>query len=72
MKDHQSTIRRFEDLIVWQMAIALVKRIYLVTNRGELKRDFGLKDQMRRASVSVPTNIAEDSNGHRAGSTCSF
>jgi four helix bundle protein len=52
-------IRSFEDLIVWQMAIQLVKEIYLVTSLGALKTDFGLKDQIRRASVSIPTNVAE-------------
>ena len=52
-------IRTFEDLIVWQKAIEFVKEVYLVTNQGDLKRDFGLRDQMRRAAVSIPTNIAE-------------
>lgn len=52
-------IRTFEDLIVWQKVIEFVKRVYLVTNQGDLKRDFGLKDQIRRAAVSIPTNIAE-------------
>jgi four helix bundle protein len=52
-------IRTFEDLIVWQKAIAFVRRIYLITDEGGLKRDFGLKDQLRRAAVSIPTNIAE-------------
>lgn len=54
-----SRIRTFEDLIVWQKAIDFVKRVYLITDEGELKRDFGLKDQLRRAAVSIPTNIAE-------------
>lgn len=54
-----SKIRTFEDLIVWQKAIAFVKEIYLITEEGGLKRDFGLKDQLRRAAVSIPTNIAE-------------
>lgn len=40
-------IRTFEDLIVWQKAIAFVRRIYLITDEGGLKRDFGLKDQLR-------------------------
>ena len=57
MPDHK--IRTFEDLIVWQGAIALVKQIYVVTDEGDLRRDFGLKDQIRRAAVSIPTNIAE-------------
>lgn len=52
-------IRTFEDLIVWQKAMMLVKQIYLITEEGGLKRDFGLKDQLRRAAVSIPTNIAE-------------
>ena len=52
-------IRAFEDLIVWQKAIEFVKEVYLITSQGELKRDFGLRDQMRRAAVSIPTNIAE-------------
>ena len=52
-------IRTFEDLIVWQKAIEFVKHVYLITNEGSLKRDFGLRDQMRRAAISIPTNIAE-------------
>jgi len=54
-----SKIRTFEDLIVWQKAIAFVKQVYLITDEGGLKRDFGLKDQLRRSAVSIPTNIAE-------------
>jgi four helix bundle protein len=52
-------IRTFEDLIVCQKAITFVKQVYMITEVGELKRDFGLKDQLRRAAVSIPTNIAE-------------
>ncbi|NEU84226.1 four helix bundle protein [Nostoc sp. UIC 10630] len=52
-------VESFEDLRVWQKGIELVKCIYLITKEGELSRDFGLKDQLRRASVSIPTNIAE-------------
>lgn len=55
----RKTIRTFEDLIVWQKAIEFVKEVYLITDQGHLKRDFGLRDQMRRAAVSIPTNIAE-------------
>ena len=56
---YDSRIRTFEDLVVWQKAIAFVKRVYLITAEGDLKRDFGLRDQLRRAAVSVPTKIAE-------------
>ena len=52
-------IECFEDLIVWQKGIELVKEVYLITGDGELKKDFGLRDQLRRAAVSIPTNIAE-------------
>lgn len=52
-------IESFEDLLVWQKGIALVKQIYLVTADGRLNKDFGLRDQLRRAAVSIPTNIAE-------------
>lgn len=51
--------KTFEDLAVWQKGIALVKEVYLCTEAGDLKKDFGLKDQLRRAVVSIPTNIAE-------------
>jgi four helix bundle protein len=52
-------VRTFEDLLVWQMGIELVKRVYVLTASGLFSRDFGLRDQIRRASVSIPTNIAE-------------
>lgn len=52
-------INSFEDLLVWQKGIDLVKQIYLATESGKLGRDFGLRDQLRRAAVSIPTNVAE-------------
>lgn len=52
-------IESFEDLRVWQNGIQLVKQVYLITNEGKLSKDFGLRDQLRRACVSIPTNIAE-------------
>ena len=54
-----SKIRSFEDLLVWQKGIAFAKQVYIITGEGNLKRDFGLRDQLRRAAVSIPTNIAE-------------
>ena len=45
--------------MVWQKGIELVKKVYLLTASGALQRDFGLRDQLRRASISIPTNIAE-------------
>lgn len=52
-------IETFEDLRVWQKGISLVKQVYLKTKQGEISRDFGFRDQLRRAAVSIPTNIAE-------------
>jgi four helix bundle protein len=52
-------IEKFEDLIAWQKARELTKNIYQVTTQGDLSRDFGLRDQIRRASVSIMSNIAE-------------
>ena len=52
-------IDTFEDLLVWQKGIELVKHIYALTAEGKLNRDFGLRDQLQRPPVSVPTNIAE-------------
>ena len=51
--------RVVEDLRVWQKGIQLVKQVYIITNEEKLSKDFGLKDQLRRASVSIPTNVAE-------------
>jgi four helix bundle protein len=52
-------INRFEDLIAWQRARVLTCEIYSVTRTGRFARDFGLRDQIQRASVSVMSNIAE-------------
>jgi four helix bundle protein len=53
------TITRFEEIEAWQTARELTRLIYSVTEAGKLSRDFGLRDQIRRASVSVMSNIAE-------------
>jgi four helix bundle protein len=58
-KTARKKIENFEDLWVWQKGIALVKEIYLLTANGKLNRDFGLRDQLQRAAVSISTNIAE-------------
>lgn len=48
-----------KDLDVWKMSIALVKDVYRMTNEFPKAEQFGLISQMRRASVSIPSNIAE-------------
>jgi four helix bundle protein len=52
-------IKSFEDLHIFQEARTLTKRIYALTNSGGLAKDFRLGDQMRRAAVSILSNIAE-------------
>ena len=54
-----ATLTRFEELEAWQKSRELVQAIYRVTREGEFAKDFGLRDQIRRASVSVMSNIAE-------------
>ncbi|RPJ27029.1 MAG: four helix bundle protein [Chloroflexi bacterium] len=54
-----TTAKRFEDLEVWQRAKELTSLIYSLSSSGTFARDFGLRDQMRRASISVMSNIAE-------------
>ena len=52
-------IGRLEEIKAWQEARELVKEIYSVTSKGRFASDFGLRDQIRRASVSVMSNVAE-------------
>ncbi len=54
-----ATIERFEDLEAWQHARELTNVIYDISDVGAFARDFGLCDQMRRASVSIMSHIAE-------------
>ncbi len=58
-------ITKFEDIEVWQLGRELTRKIYEITRKGEFAKDYGLKDQIRRASGSVMHNIAE---GFDAGS----
>jgi four helix bundle protein len=62
-------VERFEDLIAWQKACQLTAEIYRVGAQGDFSRDFGLRDQIRRAAVSVMSNIAE---GYDRGSREEF
>lgn len=52
-------LERFEDIDAWRRARKLVKILYQVTSTGKFARDFGLRDQIRRAAVSILSNIAE-------------
>ncbi|MCB1062544.1 MAG: four helix bundle protein [Verrucomicrobiae bacterium] len=63
------TIRRFEDIEGWQLARELTRQVYAVATRGGFAKDFGLRDQITRASGSVMHNIAEGFDG---GSNAEF
>lgn len=63
------TIKKFEDLEVWQIARVLCKFVKRVTTKGSFQTDFSLKDQIRRASGSTMDNIAE---GHGRGGNREF
>ena len=55
----KSRIQKFDDLIAWQKARQLTKAIYQLTSTNRFSKDFGLRDQIRRAAVSTMSNIAE-------------
>jgi four helix bundle protein len=59
----------FEDLHVWQSARELVNLVYAISRKPAFQHDFGLKDQIRRAALSVMSNIAE---GFGSGSDPEF
>lgn len=52
-------IQRFEDIDAWKAGMELVNEIYQVSGRGAFAKDFALRDQLRKAAVSIPSNIAE-------------
>lgn len=60
---------RFEDIVAWQKAYEVTMTIYQVTLNSNFSKDFGLKDQIRRSSVSIMANIAE---GHGRRSNNEF
>ena len=62
-------IQSHKDLIVWQKSMQLVKSIFLLTKKFPDSEKFGLISQMRRAAVSIPSNIAE---GYGRGSRKEF
>ncbi|MFA7236879.1 MAG: four helix bundle protein [Phycisphaeraceae bacterium] len=62
-------IRTFRDLIAWQRAMTLVRNIYGWTRDMPVDERFGLTNQIRRAAVSIPSNIAE---GYARGTTADY
>ena len=62
----------YRDLVVWQKGIELGREIYLLTKKLPADEKFGLVSQMRRAAVSVPSNIAEGQARHTTGEFIQF
>ena len=54
-----TTFRTFEEIDAWKRARQLTRDVYALSNKEGFARDFGLRDQIRRASVSIMSNIAE-------------
>ena len=54
-----ATVKRFEDLTVWQSARELVTLVYKKSGKSQFSKDFALRDQIRRAAISVMSNVAE-------------
>ena len=52
-------MKNFEDLNIWKQGCQLAIDIYQVTGKEQFARDFGLRDQIRRSAVSIPSNISE-------------
>ena len=66
------TFKRFEEMHAWRSAREPVKCIYEITRERDFYRDFGLRDQIRRAAVSVMSNIAEGFGRSTDKDKCKF
>jgi len=65
-------IKSYKDLSVWQKALDLVEQCYSITAGFPRSEEFGLKSQMRRAAVSIPSNVAEGNVRHSTNEYCRF
>jgi four helix bundle protein len=68
----QKKAQNYKDLVVWQKGIALAKAIYQLTSGFPSEEKFGLVSQMRRAAVSIPSNVAEGQARHTTGEFIQF
>lgn len=68
----EKKVSDYKDLLVWQKGITLVKHIYTVTAVFPADEKYGLVSQMRRAAVSIPSNIAEGQARHTTGEFVQF
>jgi four helix bundle protein len=72
MRMKPNTTRSYKDLLVWQKGIALAKLVYGLTRSFPSEEKFGIIGQMRRAAVSIPSNIAEGQARHTTGEFIQF
>ena len=72
MRMKPNTTRSSKDLLVWQKGIALAKLVYGLTRSFPSEEKFGIVGQMRRAAVSIPSNIAEGQARHTTGEFIQF
>src|SRR5437016_10516460 len=68
----QNKPQSYKDLNVWQKGIELAKLIYMLTAKFPAEEKFGLLSQMRRAAVSIPSDIAEGQARHTTGEFIQF
>lgn len=67
-----STIKSYKELIVWQKSVLLTKEVFLLTEKFPKTEIYGITSQMRRAAVSIPSNIAEGYGRRTIKSTAQF
>jgi four helix bundle protein len=72
MENVKKKIESHRDLLVWQKSMDLVVAIYRITQKLPSYEQFGLTSQLRRAAVSIPSNIAEGYGRHSSGSYKQF
>src|SRR5262245_58422264 len=65
-------IRDYKDLVVWQKGMQLAKQVYQLTQSFPSEEKFGLVSQMRRAAISVPSNVAEGQARNTTGEFVQF
>ena len=73
MAEHEyATVKRYTDLAVWQLAMDLTDQVYAVSEAFPKHEAFGLTSQVRRAAVSIPSNIAEGWGRGKTGEYIQF
>ena len=70
--DMNQGTQNYKDLLVWQKGIVLAKVVYRLTQSFPAEEKFGLVSQMRRAAVSIPSNLAEGQARHTPGEFVQF